>query len=184
MPKVIRASRPSMLMSSVSGKESLRAVVFIEWRAVVLVCLIAVTLTTGACGIRLARKKRWPIRLPFRLFSSVLVVAAVVAAVFIWSFRNPNKYSVPVYSPKRKMAARVCEYDASGGFGRADNSVELFAAHGFKSRVVFFGENGSVEIKDIQWKRDSELEVGYHGTAYNCAGAFEVKVRCVSRQPN
>jgi hypothetical protein len=57
--------------------------------------------------------------------------------------------------------------------------VELFAAHEFKSRVVFLGEYGSVEIANVRWKDDSELEVLYHGTAYNCTGAFNVKIRCV-----
>ena len=157
--------------------------VFIEWKFVALICMIASTLTTGACGICLVRKKRWPIRLSVRLLSSLLVLAAVLGALFLWTFPNPTSYSVPVYSPNGKMAARVYEYDASG-FGGADNSVELFAAHGFKSRVVFFGEYGSVEITNVRWKSDSELDVSYHGTVYNCAGAFKVKVRCTPEEPH
>jgi hypothetical protein len=152
-------------------------VVLIEWWLVRLSCMIVLMLTTGACGIWLVRTKRWPIRLPVRLLSSLLVLAGVVGAVFFLGFPNPNSYSVPVYSPNGKMAARVCEYNASG-FGAADSSVELFTAHGFKSRLVFFGEYRSVEIENVRWTSDSELEVAYHGTVYNCTGAFDVKVRC------
>jgi hypothetical protein len=154
-------------------------VVFIEWQSVVRVFVIVLMLTAGACGIWLVRMKRWPIRLPIRLLSSLLVLVGILGALFFWGFPNPNSYSVPVYSPNGKIAARVYEYNASG-FGGADSSVELFAARGLKSRVVFFGEYGSVEIANVRWKSDSELEVSYHGRAYTCTGAFNVKVRCTA----
>jgi len=54
------------------------------------------------------------------------------------------------------MAARIYEYNASG-FGGADSSVELFAAHGFQSKAVFFGDYGSVAIANVRWRSDSEL---------------------------
>ena len=123
--------------------------VFIEWWFAVRLFAIVLMLTAGACGIWLVRKKRWPIRLPVRLLSSLIVLVGVLGVLFLWGFPNPNSHSVPVYSPNGKIAARVYEYNASG-FGGADSSVELFAAHGFKSRVVFLGEYGSVEIANAQ----------------------------------
>jgi hypothetical protein len=152
-------------------------VVFIEWRSAVLACIIVLMLTVGGSGIWLVRTKRWPIRLPVRLLSLLLVLVGAFGALFFLGFPNPNSYSAAVYSPNRQMAARVYEYNASG-FGGANSSVELFVAHGLKSRVVFFGEYGSVEIANVRWKSDSELEVSYHGTAYNCTPAFNVKIRC------
>jgi hypothetical protein len=93
-------------------------VVFIEWWSVVRVFTIVLMITAGACGIWLVRKKRWPIRLPVRLLSSLLVLVGVLGALFFWVFPNPNSYSVPVYSPNRKFAARVYEYNASGFGGQ------------------------------------------------------------------
>ena len=79
--------------------------------------------------------------------------------MFFSAFPNPNTYSIPVYSPNRKMAARIHDYNLSG-FGGADSSVELFAAHGFKSKVVFFGEFKSVD--NTRWLDDHRLLIRYH----------------------
>jgi hypothetical protein len=79
--------------------------------------------------------------------------------LFFSALPNPNTYSIPVYSPNRKMAARIRDYNLSG-FGGADSSVELFTAHGLRSRVVFFGEFKSLD--DARWIDDHHLLIRYH----------------------
>ena len=152
--------------------------VFIEWWLVLQVCTIVLFVTSGAYGIWVVRGKRWLLRLPVRVVSLLLLLLGVGDAVFVWAFPNPNNYSVPLCSPSRKMAIRVHEYDASG-FGGADTSVELFVAHGLGSRVVFYGEYRSVDVANVRWKNDSELEVSYRGTALSCTSALNVTVRCI-----
>jgi hypothetical protein len=155
-----------------------QTVVFVEWRPTVLVGAIVLMGTSGVLGFWLARGKRWAIRLPIWFVSLFLAVLGASGVLFLLVFPNPISYSAPVYSPDRKMAARVRVYDASG-FGGADNTVELFAANGFERQDVFFGEYGSVNVRDIRWQSNSELEVDYHGTSYTCTNAFNVRVRCV-----
>jgi len=157
-------------------------VVFVEWWLVFRVSAVLLIIATGAFGSWVVRGKRWLIRLPVRFACLLLVLGGASGVLFLWGFPNPNSYSVPVYSPNRKMAARIYEYNASG-FGGADSSVELFAAHGFQSKAVFFGDYGSVDIANVRWKSDSELQVSYHGTAFNCTGAFNVNVRCIPDKP-
>lgn len=154
--------------------------VFIEWWLVLRVCAIALLVAAGAYGAWVVRGRRLPLRLPVSLFSLLLVLSGASGAVFLWGFPNPNSYSAPIYSPNRKMAVRVIEYNASG-FGGADSSVELFSAHGLKSKVVFFGEYRSVDAENTRWISDSELEVAYQGKLLNCTSAFNVSVRCISK---
>jgi hypothetical protein len=148
-----------------------------------MILVIAMVLmgTVGVLGIWLVRGKRSSIRLPVRFFSLSLTVLGVSGVLFLLVFPNPVSFSAPVYSPDRQRAARVREYNASG-FGGADSAVELFAAHGFEHRDVFFGEYGSVDLRDIRWQSDTELEISYHGKTDTCTSAFNVRVRCVSQQ--
>lgn len=141
-------------------------------------CVPVLMIASAGFGMWTVRSKRWQIRVPVRLICLLLALSGASVAVFVWGFPNPNSYSQPAYSPNRNMAVRVYEYNASG-FGGADSSVELFAAHGLKSKVVFRGEYGSVDIANVRWKSDSQLEVLYHGTVLNCAGAFDVGVSCI-----
>lgn len=153
---------------------------FVEWRPIVLGGAIVLMGTMSILGFWIARGKRWSIRVPVWFVSILLTVPGASGVLFLLVFPNPVSYSAPVYSPDHKMAARVRIYDASG-FGGADNTVELFAAHGFERQDVFFGEYGSIDIRDVRWQSNSELEVGYHGTRYTCTNAFSVRVRCVPR---
>lgn len=155
------------------------SVVFIEWWSVLVVCADVLLVAAGAYGIWVVRGKRWPLRLPIRTLSLLLLFLGGSGVVILWAFPNPNSYSVPIYSPNRKMAVRVREYNASG-FGDADTSVELFAAHGLKSKVVFLGEYRSVDATGVGWKSDFELEVVYRGAVLSCTSAFTVSVRCIS----
>jgi hypothetical protein len=108
---------------------------------------------------------------------------ALLLLVTLVSTLPGNTYSEPVYSPNGKMAARVIEYNASG-LGGADDTVKLFTAHGLSSDVVFFGKLKSVKAQNIRWKSDSELEISYEGTPYQCTSTRRVKVLCLSTQQN
>ena len=66
----------------------------------------------------------------------------------------------------------------------ADDTVKLFTAHGFSSDEVFFGEFKSVKSQNIRWKSDSELEISYEGTPYQCTSTRRVKVLCFGTQQN
>jgi hypothetical protein len=149
--------------------------------------LLTVFLLLSAGGIItfwLAREKRALIRISVRFVAVILTTSGVLCLLlfsfFFSLFPNPNTYSGPIYSPDRKMAARVWDYNLSG-FGGADSSVELFAAHGFRTRVVFSGEFQSVD--DAQWLDDHSLLVRFHsGPGYRKATceslAFGVDVIC------
>ena len=148
--------------------------IFIEWWVVERLCLLLFIVATASLGIWSVRKKRWFVRFPIQLLLGVSLFA-LLAMVTLVSTLPGNTYSEPIYSPSRKMAARIVEYDASG-LGGADDTVKLFTAHGFSSDVVFFGEFKSVKAQNIRWKSDSALEISYEGTPYQCTSTRRVKV--------
>lgn len=156
--------------------------IFIEWWAIERLCLFLLVLATASLIIWSVRKKRWFVRFPIQLLLG-LVLFALLFLVTLVSTLPGNTYSEPVYSPNRKMAARIIEYNASG-FGGADDTVKLFTAHGFSSDVVFFGEFKSVRAHNLRWKSDSELEISYEGTPYQCTSTRRVKVLCFDAQQN
>jgi len=137
--------------------EEFGAVIFIEWWVVGRLCLLLLTVATASLIIWSVRKKRWFVRLPIQLLLG-LALFALLFLVTVVSTLPGNTYSEAVYSPNRKMAARIVEYNASG-LGGADDTVKVFTAHGFSSDVVFFGEFKSVRAQNIRWKSDSELEI-------------------------
>jgi len=97
-------------------------------------------------GFWLVRKKKSFLRTPIRFLTVCLALSGVLASLLIAfiSLLPGNKYSMPVYSSNKKMAARIVDYNASG-LGGANGWVELFSYHGFKSDAVFSGEWKSVE---------------------------------------
>jgi hypothetical protein len=162
--------------------EEFGAVIFIEWWVVERLCLLLLTVATATLIISSVRKKRWFIRFPIQLFLG-LSLFALLFLVTVVSTLPGNIYSEPVYSPNRKMAARIVEYNASG-LGGADDTVKIFAAHGFSSDVVFLGEFKLVRTQNIRWKSNSELEISYEGTPHQCTSTRRVKVACFSTQQN
>ncbi|MFL6302582.1 MAG: hypothetical protein ACJ72H_03490 [Candidatus Sulfotelmatobacter sp.] len=154
--------------------------IFIEWWAVERLCLLLLIVATASLSIWSVRKKRWFVRFPIQLLLGVSLFALLALVTLVLTLRG-NTYSEPIYSPSRKMAARIVEYDASG-LGGADDTVKLFTAHGFSSDVVFFGEFKSVKAQNIRWKSDSELEISYEGTQYQCTSTRRVKVLCFATQ--
>jgi hypothetical protein len=97
-------------------------VIFIEWWAIERLCLFLLVLATASLIIWSVRKKRWFVRFPIQLFLG-LALFALLFLVTLVSTLPGNTYSEPVYSPNRKMAARIIEYNASG-FGGADDTVK------------------------------------------------------------
>jgi hypothetical protein len=157
-------------------------VLFIEWWHVELPCILLLIIGIGIVGFWLVRKKKSFVRIPVRFLSVSLALSGVLASLLIVfvSLLPGNEYSVPVYSPNGKMAARISDYNASG-LGGADSSVELFSYRGFKSDVVFSGEWKSVEAADLRWVSDSELEISYEGNVQRCTSANNVRVHCIDR---
>ena len=156
--------------------------IFIEWWAVARLCLLLLVVAIASLGIWSVRKKRWFVRFPIQLLLG-LSLFALFFLTMVTSNLPGNTYSEPVYSPNRKMAARIVEYNASG-LGGADDAVKVFAAHGFSSDEVFFGEFKSVTAQNIRWRSDSELEISYEGTLYHCTSTRRVKVLCFATHQN
>lgn len=156
--------------------------IFIEWWVVARLCLLLLIVATASLSIWSVRKKRWFVRFPIQLLLGLSLLALLFLVTIVWTLPG-NTYSDPVYSPNRKMAARIVEYNASG-LGGADDTVKVFTAHGFSSDVVFFGEFKSVRAPNIRWKSDSELEISYEGASYQCTNTRRVKVLCFGAQQN
>jgi hypothetical protein len=157
-------------------------VIFIKWWVVERLCPLLLIAATASLSIWSARKKRWFVRFPIQLLLGLSLFALLVLVTLVSTLPG-NTYSEPIYSPNRKMAARIVEYNASGLSG-ADDTVKLFTAHGFSSDVVFFGEFNSVKAQNIRWKSDPELEISYEGTPYQCTSTRRVKVLCFGTQQN
>jgi hypothetical protein len=155
-------------------------VIFVEWWVVERLCIVALVVLIASASIWSVRKKRWFVRFPIQFLSGLSLLALFSLLALLLSLAS-NTYSEPIYSPNRKMAVRITEYNASG-LGGADDTVKLFTAHGFRSDVVFFGAFNSVKIRNLRWKSDSELEISYEGTQCRCTSTRSVKVLCVSTQ--
>jgi hypothetical protein len=153
---------------------------FVEWWLLGRICLGLLILAVPLLSFWAVRNRRWAIRITVRILSGLVVVCGLLLWLPFLLFPWPHSYSVPVYSPNGKMAARIHDYDA-GPLGGADNSVELFTSHGLKSNVVYFGEWDSVAATDLRWNGDSELEIFYKGPTCECNNMRHVLVRCIRK---
>jgi hypothetical protein len=154
---------------------------FVEWWLVREICVGLLLVAVPAFTYWFVRNKRGPFRITVRIFSALVAVCGVLGWLVFLLFPWPHFYSVPVYSPNRRMAARIDDYNA-GGFGGAYNSVELFTLLGLKSEVVYSGEWDSVGPNDLRWKSDAELEILYKGPTCECKSTRRVLVRCIRQQ--
>ncbi len=77
------------------------------------------------------------------------------------------------------MAVKLGTSDAGAVGG--DTWVTLFASHGFDSHLIYTGNWGSVDPKNVHWVNDSELEILYDYGMYTCRSVPPVIVRCVAR---
>ena len=117
-----------------------------------------------------------------RTICVLTVMLGASSLLLAWSLiATSHVYSAPIYSPNRRMAVRVDDYNA-GGFGGAYDNVELFTAYGFRSEIVFSGGWQSIDSSSLRWKSDTELEILTHGSAaYDCTSTVNVKVHCSPR---
>jgi hypothetical protein len=150
---------------------------FVEWWFVGRDCLGLTIFAFLVFSFWVVGKKRWSVRIPVRILSALITLCGGFFWLIVAAIPSPHFYSAAVYSPNRKTAARIDDYNASG-FGGADNSVELFAFYGLKRDVVYFGEWNSVGANDLRWKSDSELEIYYDGPNCDCKSTKRVLVRC------
>jgi hypothetical protein len=153
---------------------------FVEWWIVGWRCVGLLLVAVGTFSFWFVRLKRWPVRLPVWFFSALAAVSGAMVLSVALGFPNPHNYSVPVYSPSGKMAARIDDWNLSG-FGGAGSSDQIFTAHGLKSGVVFSGEFRSVNASNLRWQTDSQLEISYGGRVDRCKSAFQVTARCIGR---
>jgi hypothetical protein len=150
--------------------------IFIEWWVVKQCFIGLLMMAVGVFGFWLVREQRWLVRGPARLISGLVILWGMYSFLVAG---GGYKYSVPVYSPSQKIAARIDRYDPGELGGPTFDAVKVFSSHGFTSDVVFSGQWESVEPKGIRWKSDSELEISYQGTEYLCASTLHVRVRCI-----
>jgi len=154
---------------------------FIEWWLVRRFCFGLLMVPVAALGFWAIRKKALIVRLPVQLISVPVALLGVLFALLTWQASGCQSYSVAIYSPNGKVAARV-RTDDEGGLG-GNTHVELFTAHGLLTDEVYWGLIGSVDAENLHWKTDSDLEILYRGTAYGCTDAFQIKVHCSNLGP-
>jgi|SRR5579863_2758091 len=152
---------------------------FIEWWILGrLFCWLAL-LALGIGAIYTVRKAKPVIRLPIQLLGAFAAIVGAGILLFVLpGLYSDHKFSSPVYSPNGRMAVRIDDF-STGGFGSAysSKSVELFTARGFRSMIVFSGD----DVADLHWKSDAELEISHHGKSDLCESTSEVVVRCISK---
>jgi hypothetical protein len=153
---------------------------FVEWWLLGRICLGLLMIALPVFSSWVVRKKRWPVRIPVRILSALTALCGVFFWLIGLALPSPRFYSAAVYSPNRKTAARIDDYNASG-LGGGDTSVELFTFHGLKCDIVYFGEYKSVGANDLQWKSDSELEIYYDGPTGDCKSTQRVLVQCIRK---
>ncbi len=144
----------------------------------------------GACGV--AALSVWMIRRATRLRGRFVRWIAVLLGMGIAGVSSLfgllmvagtgcESHSAPMYSPSRRVAARIETVD-EGALGGA-TSVDLYWAYGFRSKAVYSGEWRSVEPGDVIWKSDSELVIHYGGRGFStgpylCSSTKSIAVKC------
>lgn len=153
---------------------------FVEWWFIRRICLGLLIIALLVFSFWAVRNLRWPVRIPVRILSALIALCGVLPWLIVFALPWPHSYSAAVYSPNRKTAARIDDYNASG-FGGADTSVELFTFHGLKQDIVYLGDFKTVEVNELRWRNDSELEIYCDGPSSNCKSTQRVLVRCVPK---
>ncbi len=138
----------------------------------------------GVFGLRLARKVPVPLlRVIVRIAASGSALLGLLVTLLLWAGSGCSGHSAPIYSPSRSMAVRIENLDegATGG----STQVELYWAHGLRSKTVYSGEWASVEPSDIHWEGNSRLTIQIRDASSDyssrCASAGGVKVECSPR---
>jgi hypothetical protein len=153
---------------------------FVEWWFIGRICLGLLIIALPVFSFWAVRNMRRPVRIPVQILSALIALCGVFPWLIVFALPWPHSYSAAVYSPNRKTAARIDDYNTSG-FGGADTSVELFTFHGLKQDIVYVGDFETVGVNELRWKNDSELEIYYDGPSCDCKGTQRVLVRCIPK---
>ena len=157
---------------------------FVEWFIVKPICIGLLMIAIAISSVWFVRNKGQTIRLTVQIVSAFLgLCAALYLWTMWWAVGSSHVYSSPVYSPNRKMAARIDSYNGGEIGGPTHDSIQLFSAHGFTSSVVFSGEWRSLTSSKIRWVSDSELEIYHEAIAGVCKSTIHVSVHCIKQVP-
>ena len=160
---------------------------FVNWWLVGETTLAVLMIAAGAIGFRKVKKLPLSItRFGVRLVCVPIAATGILLGLLLLVTRLSGCESVssPIYSPSRRVAARVYDYDegATGG----GTQVKLFWAQGLRQANVFAGPWKAVEPQDVYWISDSELMLSYRADApsdqYACKGTSAVHLVCVPKQ--
>ncbi len=150
---------------------------FFAWEYVRVLGGLTLILIGSVAAVWKAQSRRKLIAIPIYVSGTVV---GLLAAGFLFLFSltvGCHTYSVPLYSPNRKIAARVWDFDQGAIGGHSD--VELYSSHGFVTDLVFDGQWKTVVPKDVRWVSDNDLEIHFeYGTPF-CEGTKYVKVHCI-----
>jgi len=154
---------------------------FVEWWAVERFAGLTI-LSIGPCvAIWLLRKKRKTFKVTAALLGAPIVLLAGLLIADQFLPLGSTDHSAPLYSPDHEKAVRVRTND-DGALG-GDTQVELFSHHGFSSTDVYEGGWKSLEMKNVRWIDNQQLEITYDGIIYRCSSTRAVAVHCIQR-PN
>jgi len=153
---------------------------FIEWWLVRRI-VTEVLMFAGAVALFVSvRNKRWPLRIPVRVFSLPLMLIGLLLLCLQWMAMGCISYSHPVYSPNHRMAARV--RDGDGGATGGESTVELFDSHGLHQEDVYSGGWKSVEERDIHWTDNTHLIIEYDNVSeHKCEKSSRITLECRPR---
>jgi hypothetical protein len=155
-------------------------VIFFEWRIVGFIICGLLAIAGAAALFWSVRRKRWPVRIPVRLLSVPIGLAAALFLVLMWVGSGCVSYSTPIYSPDGEKAARI-QTDDEGATG-GNSSVEVFEAHGWDEENVYWGDWRSIEPDGVHWIDNSHLRIEYDNVReYHCDSSRRVVVECVPR---
>lgn len=159
---------------------------FINWWLVGETTLALLMIAAGVIGFGKAGK------LPRRIARlGIRVVCVPVATVgtllglllLLTTMSGCESISEPIYSPSRRVAARIYGFD-EGATGYTTD-VRVFWARGLRQSNVFTAPWEAVEPADIHWISNSELKIKYHGESSGndiyCRNTSVVKIVCVPK---
>jgi hypothetical protein len=145
-----------------------------------LYCMCATCILLGVLALKAVRSKKLLIKVPVEFGSVVLVLLGLIAGVLFFGLGElTESHSAAIYSPDRKHAIRV-ENSDEGAVG-GSTFVVLYSVHGLRTDMIFLGEGGAIQAKDIYWISNEAVLVSYHHPSQPprvCASARGVTVRC------
>jgi hypothetical protein len=135
-------------------------------------------LAIGAWIFRVSRNKPDQVQTALRILSVMLLAAGWLVALLHFASAGNDSYSPPIYSPDRKHAIRIDQWNrgpVSGG-----NWVVLYSFHGLIVDRIAHGEWKSLGPESVKWAGNSEIAITWKDfrTPYWCESAQTIVVRC------